>query len=219
MVLGTWGELRVGPVWQRIKAQVDTGLPLLPHVQENSAGLAFRLVGDHLDHAWIAREGHRAILSAYVADKSFGSTQNYKRLEGRLDLATSFGAHTLNLGMQGGTNLGSNLPAYETFTLGGPLRLSGYHINEFSGRSMAFGRLLYYNRAVKLPDLLGSGVYLGGSLEAGRVKDRFDATADPGTLYSASAFLAADSFMGPGYFGVGVGKGGRLNVYLILGVP
>ena len=84
---------------------------------------------------------------------------------------------------------------------------------------MAFGRLLYYNRAIKMPEILGAGVYLGGSLEAGRIKDRFAATDDPGTLYSASVFLAADSFMGPGYFGIGAGKGGRVNVYLILGVP
>ena len=29
------------------------------------------------------------------------------------------------------------MPAYESFTLGGPLRLSGYRINEFAGREFA----------------------------------------------------------------------------------
>ncbi|MGH8764272.1 MAG: patatin-like phospholipase family protein, partial [Burkholderiales bacterium] len=51
-VLGTWGEARLGPVYQHIKASVDTGSPLLPNLDENSAGIAARLVGDHLDHAW-----------------------------------------------------------------------------------------------------------------------------------------------------------------------
>ncbi len=58
------GELRIGPTWQHIKASVETGSPLLPTVSENSAGMAVRLVGDHLDHAWFARDGHRTHLTA-----------------------------------------------------------------------------------------------------------------------------------------------------------
>ena len=52
---------------------------------------------------------------------------------------------------------------------------------------------MYYNQAIKLPDLLGSGVYMGGSLEAGRVQNRFDGRPDHNTKYSASVFLAADT--------------------------
>ena len=91
------------------------------------------------------------------------------------------------------------MPAYESFTLGGPLRLSGYRVNEFSGREFAFGRLMYYNRIFPLPDLLGSGVYMGGSAEVGRIRDRFDNLPSPGTLWSGSAFLGADTFSGPAY--------------------
>jgi NTE family protein len=42
---------------------------------------------------------------------------------------------------------------------------------------------------------------------------------DTGTLYSGSVFLSADTFLGPAYFGLGVGTGGRANVYLMLGMP
>jgi NTE family protein len=219
MVLGTWGELRLGPLWQHVKAKVDTGSPLLPTLSENSAGMAFRLVGDHLDNPWFPREGHRAIVAAYAADKAFGSAKDYLRLEANLDAAASWGAHTVHAGVAGGSAFGSNMPAYDSFTLGGPLRLSGYRLGEFSGRDMAFARALYYNRAIKMPDLLGAGVFLGGSLEAGRIKNRFDGQPDDNTKYSASAFVAADSFLGPAFFGVGVAPGGRWNVYLILGAP
>jgi NTE family protein len=61
---------------------------------------------------------------------------------------------------------------------------------------MAFSRIMYYNRAFPLPDLLGSGVYAGGSLEIGRVKDSFVPPADTGKLYSGSVFLGADTFLG-----------------------
>ena len=218
MVLGTWGEIRVGPLWQHVKANVDTGSPLLPTLDENSAGMGFRLVGDHLDHAWFPREGHRAILTAYVADKAFGSTNDYKRMELDVSAATSWDAHTFNINVRGGTAFNTNMPAYDTFTLGGPLNLSGYRIGEFSGREVAFGRLLYYNRAIKLPDLLGSGVFIGGSLEAGRVTSRFDNLPAGNTKYSGSVFLAADSFLGPGFLGLGFAPS-RWNVYLLLGAP
>jgi NTE family protein len=218
-VIGTWGEVRVGPLWQHIRANVDTGSPVLPTLAQNSAGLAFRLVGDHFDHAWFPREGHRTVVSAYAADKSFGSTTNYQRLEAAIDGAKSWGAHTIHAGISGGTAFGSNMPAYDSFALGGPMRLSGYSIGEFSGRDMAFGRLMYYNRAIKMPDILGSGLYVGGSLEAGRIRNRFDGQPNDNTKYSASIFLAADSFLGPGYLGLGAAPGGRWNVFLILGAP
>jgi len=216
--LGTWGELRAGPVYRRINAQVDTGSPILPALSETSAGINLRLRGDQMDNAWFPRNGHRIVASAYVADKSLGSDNKYQRVEGLVDAATSFGAHTFNFRAAGGSDLHSNMPAYENFTLGGPLTLSGYHVGEFSGKQMAFGRLMYYNRALALPDILGSGMYVGGSLEVGRLKERIDGS-DSGTLKSASIFLGADSFMGPGYFGLGVAPGNRWTIYLLLGAP
>jgi NTE family protein len=218
-VLGTWGEARLGALWRRVDANVDTGPALLPSVKETTAGPRALLYLDRLDHAWFPREGFRATGSAYMADDAFGSDLDYKRLEGQLTAATSIGAHTLNLGVSVGTDLGTDMPAYDTFTLGGPLRLSGYRINEFSGRKMALGRLMYYNRAVPLPDILGTGIYAGASLEAGQVRSRFEVQPTSGTIWSGSAFLAADTFAGPAYFGIGMGEGGRWSVYLLLGAP
>jgi NTE family protein len=218
MVLGTWGEVRVGPLWRRVKAEVDTGSPVLPSLRETTAGVRLRLFADQRDSAHFARSGHGADVSIYVSDKGLGSDRNYRRLEGTLNGVKSWGAHTFNAAVSGGTDLGSGMPAYETFTLGGPLRLSGFRINEFSGRRMGFGRLMYYNRTRPLPDLLGSGVYAGASLEAGRVSHRFD-SLPANTVWSGSIFLGADTFLGPAYFGLGIGEGGRRSLYLMLGVP
>jgi len=218
-VLGTLGEVRIGALWQRVNAKVETGSPVLPTVKETTAGPRARLFVDQLDHAFFARSGYYAAASAYVADDSFGSDRNYKRLEGQLKGVMSWGAHTFNIAASGGTDLDTDMPAYETFTLGGPLRLSGYRIDEFAGRRMEFGRLMYYRRAVHLPDLLGSGVYVGASLEAGRMSGRFDGLPSGGTIWSGSVFLGADTFLGPAYFGLGVGEAGRFSLYLLLGVP
>jgi NTE family protein len=209
----------LGALWRKVHAKVETGSPLLPRLEENSAGIRARLVADQLDHPWFPRRGYQAELNAYRAEESFGSHRDYERYEGYVTAAKGWGAHTFQLTAAGGTDRDTDMPAYETFTLGGPLRLSGYHIDEFSGRRMAFGRLIYYNHAVKLPTILGTGVYVGGSLEVGRTTGSFSGLADTGTLWSGSVFLAADSFLGPGYLGLGFGEGGRMTLYLLLGIP
>ena len=217
--LGTWGEARVGYVWRDVHASVDIGSPLLPRLNEDTAGIRARLVVDQYDHPWFPRNGYQAELSAYTAEKSLGSDGNYQRYDGFVGAAKGWRSHTFQVTAAGGTDRNTDMPAYETFTLGGPLRLSGYHIDEFSGRRMAFGRLIYYNHAVKLPAILGSGFYVGGSLEAGRVTGDLAGTTTRGTLWSGSVFLAADSFLGPGYLGLGFGEGGRTSLYLLLGIP
>ena len=146
---------------------------------------------------------------AYAALTSLGSAQSYQKLEGAARWVKSWGNNTVQLGVQGGTDLGSNMPAYESFTLGGPLHLSGYRINEFAGREFWFARAMYYNKIFPLPDLLGSGVYLGASAETGRMSNRFDGLPSPGQLWSGSAFLGADTFVGPAFIGVGAAPAGR----------
>jgi NTE family protein len=218
-VLGTWGQLRVGPMWSRVDAHVDTGSPVLPSVKENTAGLRALMFVDQTDHAWFPTRGYGATGSAYAATTSLGSALNYQRLEGSIRGASSWDTHTLNFAVSGGTDLGSDMPPYEAFTLGGPLRLSGYRINQFAGRKFAFARAMYYHQAFALPDILGSGVYVGGSLEAGRVTDRFDNVPSEGALWSGSVFLGADTAAGPAYLGLGAGKAGHWALYLLLGAP
>jgi len=218
-VLGTWGELRVGPVWQHIDASVDTGSPVFPSVKQTSSGVQVKLFIDQLDHPWFPLDGFAAVGTAYAAMESFGSALSYQRLEGRVRGAKSWGANTLSYMATGGTDLGSNMPAYESFTLGGPLRLSGYRVNQFAGRDYAFGRLMYYNRFLPLPDILGNGVFAGASAEIGRISNRFDGLPSPGTLYSGSVFLGADTVAGPAFLGFGVGQAGNWSVYMLLGAP
>ncbi len=217
--LGTWGQLRFGPVWTRIDARVDTGSPVLPSTRQTTAGLRALLFVDQTDHAFFPTRGFSAVGSAYAAMTSLGSALNYQRLEGKARGATSWGPHTLSYFISGGTDLGSDMPAYESFTLGGPMRLSAYRVNQFAGREFAFGRLMYYKRMFPLPDILGSGIYMGGSAEVGQMKDRFDGLPSAGTLWSGSVFLGADTFAGPGYLGIGVGKDGNWSLYMLLGAP
>jgi NTE family protein len=218
-VLGTWGQVRFGPVWAKVYARVDTGSPFLPSVRQTTAGLRALLFVDQTDHAYFPTAGYGFGGTAYAAMTSFGSAENYQRLEGNARAVWSWGPNTINVAASGGTALGSDMPAYEAFSLGGPLRLSGYRINEFQGREYAFGRLMYYNRILPLPDILGSGAYLGGSAEVGKMINRFDKTTTPSTLWSTSVFLGADTFLGPAFLGFGFAGAGKWSLFLLLGAP
>jgi NTE family protein len=217
-VLGTWGQVRAGYSMSRVNARVETGSPILPSVRETTAGLRAGVFIDQTDAAWFPRSGWALTGSGYFAMDSLGSEVSYNRVEAAARAVHSWGPHTLNLSGSGGSSLGSDMPAYDSFSLGGPLHLSAYRLNEFAGRQFVFGRLMYYNRTLPLPDILGSGVYVGGSAEVGRISDRAGGLSSPGTVWSSSVFLGADTFIGPAYFGVGVGAG-RWSLYLLVGVP
>jgi NTE family protein len=217
--LGTWGQVRLGPVWTRIDASVDTGSSALPSLKETTAGMRATLFLDQNDRAFFPSGGFSMGATAYAAMESFGSAASYQRLDGFVRAATNWGPHIFYISASAGTDLGSDMPAYESFTLGGPLHLSGYRINQFAGRQFAFGRLMYYKRAVALPDILGAGIYVGGSAEIGRITDRVDGLPSPGTLWSGSVFLGADTFLGPVFFGLGSGGSSNWSLYLLLGAP
>ena len=125
----------------------------------------------------------------------------------------------MSLFASGGTDFGTDMPAYESFTLGGPLRLSGFRLNQFTGNEYAFARAMYYRTLFALPDILGSGVYAGASAEVGRIGGRSDGLPSSGTLFSGSLFLGAATFAGPAYLGVGFGNSGAFSVYMLLGAP
>jgi NTE family protein len=200
-------------VFRRVDAKVETGSPVLPGLTEDASGLSARVYTDHLDHAFFPRNGHRTVVSGYAGSEILGAARDYQRLGVNYTAVSSWGPHAFNINVAAGTSFHSNVPAYDAFSLGGPLNLSAYQLGEFAGRRMSFTRIMYYNRALPLPDLLGSGIYVGGSLEAGRIKDSFVPPADTGALYSGSIFLGADTFLGPAYFGVGVGAAaGRASI-------
>ncbi len=219
MTLGTLGVFRVGPQWTQVHARIDTGDPVLPSVHELTAGVRVAFNLDALDQAWFAQNGYNVLVTYYGATKDLGSALNYQRSEARGQYAMSWGAHTVNLHASGGTDFGTNMPAYETFALGGPLRLSAFRLNQFSGRDYVFGRAMYYNRILPLPEILGSGVFAGASAEVGNIRNRADGLPSPGTQYSGSLFLGANTVAGPGYLGVGFGNNGAFSVYLLLGAP
>lgn len=216
---GTYGVLQGGPVWRRGKLTLDTGSPFLPDDRSRMLGLRAEFVIDQLDRPWFATDGYRVEVNA-LRGRSSGDARGYfSRVEAEAVIARSLGPHVLSLGVSAGSDFDTAAPAQALFVLGGPLRLSAYDLDTFQGTRYALLRLDYRNRAVRLPSVLGSGVYLGGALEVGEMRGLLGSTDRSGRRHSASVYLAADTAFGPAYLGLGVGDGGRTTLFLVLGTP
>jgi len=214
---GQWGELRLGPVWRTVKADVSTGSAALPEVDTDASGFRIRLFADRLDQVWFPREGQRLVVSGFRSSTAMAADSSYSRGEVSFLQALSWGEHTFQAGVYGGTNFDTSLPAYEAFVLGGPFRLSAYSINQFSGQQAAFGTVRYLRRLLRAP-IEGVGGYFGASLEVGRVNKLDDGRDTTGKLQSASVFVGANTLLGPVWLGGGFASG-RQTLFLLLGLP
>ena len=78
--------------------------------------------------------------------------------------------------------------------------------------------LRYLQQLTRLPSPLGSGAYAGMSVEGGRVNKLYDGRDTTGPLWSSSAFVGANTFLGPAWLGVGFAPGGNKSMFLTIGV-
>ncbi|MDX1656476.1 MAG: patatin-like phospholipase family protein, partial [Candidatus Competibacteraceae bacterium] len=217
--LGGGSELRLGILTGQATAEVDVGTLSLPEPDFQEGAITARLRYDRLDDAFFPRSGSALSLDAYHSRTELGAGQDYTRLEARWLTAASRGRDAWHWLFWLGSGLEEELPVFDQFSLGGFLRLSGYRTDRWLGGNAGFGRLVYYRRVDTLPATAGGAVYLGSSLEAGRVwEGRFEPDDDE-WRYSASLFVGAQTFLGPLYLGYGRAVAGEDALYLYIGQP
>ena len=127
--------------------------------------------------------------------------------------AYSWGRNTLFGGVNVETTLDNNAPIQSLYRLGGFLRLSGLNQDELTGQQAGLARLIYLRQ---IKDIQFFKAYAGASLELGNVwRDSSDIFND--TIFAGSAFIGADTPIGPIYLGYGHTDTGKGSLYLFLG--
>jgi NTE family protein len=215
-----YGELRVGLMYGPRTFTLSSGPESYsPTVGKADIGaVRARMRIDQLDSIKFPRSGYAATAIVIDSRTDLGARDDYTRWEADVTSAVSFGDNTVQVALKGGGAIGSSsIPAYDEFSLGGFLLLSGYRTGQFYGESLAFGRLVYYRKVTKA--VLTEGVYAGASLEAGRVGGPLVPGSPTGVMGAGSVFLAADTPLGPVYLGYGIGEGDNRSIYFFLGRP
>jgi NTE family protein len=222
-VQGELGELRLGFFQGTLDTDARFGVltaatDLVPEYDVRQGGWVGRLVLDQLGNVNFPREGYLLRGALFVNGTDFGAEDDYRKVEANFLLPIGIKRHTLTPGFFYGESPDSRVPAFDLFKQGGFLHFSGYILDQLVGDSYYMGRLVYTYRLASLPSALGTGVYLGGSIEGGEVRGRFDPTIAEGALFCGSLFLGADTALGPFYVAYGRSWDGSGSVYVMLGV-
>jgi len=218
--LRKYGEVRFGYLAGGLNATLDTGPDALapPEGRVSQGALVMRGVVDQLDSANFPRSGYAGSAHAFASRSALGATDDYTKWDADFIGAYATGPHTLSVGLKAGGTLGNNpLPRYDLFQWGGFLQQSGYPLGALLGEQLEFGRLIYTYKLLDRRFL--EGVYVGVSLEAGRMSRPLVPGSPSGLLKSSALFLGFDTFLGPLYLGYGRAADGNQSGYLYLGRP
>jgi NTE family protein len=219
------GELRLGLVQliERTTPDVVTTALNAGDVATTvrETGLHATVVIDQLDYANFPTRGYR--FDAELAGgrrwrSGLGQRDDFTRLEAEGTAVRSWGRHTLNLYARVQRTPQGTLSALGRYTLGGFHQLSGYRSEQLDGNSVVFTRLTWYRRAEHVP-VFTRGFFAGATLEAGNAWARWSDVRADGLRSGMSAFLGADTGLGPVYFGLTYAPRGSTGLYLFVGRP
>ena len=153
-----------------------------------------------------------------AADKVLGGDYRYNRLL----LSGGYAMNFRELSVIGSANadlrVGSHeRPGVDQAYAGGFLNLSGLKPGQIYGDNSLVARLVANYRLARMNSLIGTGIYVGGSLETGNAWTGGMTWSD--LRLAGSVFLAADTALGPLYLGFGLADRGAHSFYLALGLP
>ena len=216
MQLGSYGELRLGPIVGHVEETART-TSTFPPISSDVGAARFLATIDHVDSFFFPTRGNLTSFETYLSRDSLGADDAYDKVTLRTLQAGSFRKGTLVGSLEVGTDLDSGLPLYDPFEIGGFLNLSGLRRGEKTGNVKAlFSMLNYWKLGPSSP--VGQ-FYVGGALQAGNVWPDVHVAELGDLIYSGTLFFGLDSKYTPMYLGYGLAEGGNGAVYLFLGSP
>lgn len=217
--IGVSGEVRLGLERGRNDSEVRIGDPALPRYQADYGGIHARMAYDGLDNPNFPAHGFFVNFDGLAARHMFGGNVIYDKAEVTAGMAGTAGDNTFVISGAAGTSFATALPLYRQFALGGFLSLPGLRQNQLRGDRYLALHGIYYNRIANLPTVLGRGVYIGGTLDAGNTWGVGTRLKLGDLRYGGSLFVGADTALGPFYVAIGASQGGQEAIYLFLGRP
>jgi NTE family protein len=194
---GRHTEVRAGVRSGRQQAERDIAFQELEEIPaEGYGGLSLRVTHDSRDREVLGRKGMLARVDYFRGEDELGAIGFYERLEGTVGYWLPVGENLVYLRAAGGSALDTLLPAYDTFTLGGPVSFPGLSIGELRGMSYWSAQATYLHQVAEISKLFGQSVYAGFAVTAGDMGDQIDfLSGEP--IYSGSLILSGRTPLGP----------------------
>ncbi len=207
-------ELRIG--LRRADGDTDTliGLPPTGDTSFDEGGYQLELTHDSLNSVDFPRSGYHAQLGWRANREDLGADLDYDQVHLTLSGAGTWDRYTFfGRGMYE-TTLDQNAPENALFRRGGLFELSGFLNRQLAGQHFGLLEGVFFRR---LGNITLLPIYAGFSLETGNAWDNRDAISLDNTILAGSAFLGADTILGPLYIGYGINDSNASTIYLYLG--
>lgn len=215
---GTWGALTVGFEYGFGDFTTRIGPPRLleGNAEETTFAIGFDI--DTFDSIHIPRRGVQLSVAFEDRMRILGGDTNGRSFEVGGFAAQSWGKNTVLVGGAFGTNLDDEETAADLFGFGGFLSMAGFSRDEVNGAHLTQATVMYYRQvAGHNTGLLSIPIYIGANFDVGNVWADLDDFAFRDLVYGGGLFLAAETVIGPVYFGSGLNSEGDVSVFLFLG--
>jgi NTE family protein len=216
--LSRTAQLRAGYVASERRADVQTGLTVLPEADFLDAGITFTGRYDSRDASTFATDGIAAAIEYQGMDDTLGSDRDWERIEAGFRSAIPIGKNVVWISLAGGTYLGGDLPGDRAFSLGGPRTLPAYQHDELRVREYWLAEASFLWRLKDLVPVKNQAIYGGFGLQAAGLYERVDFQVPDDEVYGASAYLAGPTPLGTFTLGVG-GTTDEWSIWISLGRP
>jgi NTE family protein len=223
--LGRTGQLRVGYVNTKRKAELQTGRSNLPEIDvefedadTRDAGITASAIYDSREREAFARKGMAAAVQYVQSDESLGAQRDWNRIEAGVRKGVPFGRNAMWISIAGGTYFGDDeLPGDRAFSLGGPRTMPAYQFDELRANEYWLADVNLLWRIANLVPVRNQELYAGFGLQAAGLYERVDLVPD-GEIYSASLTVAGPTPVGTFTLGI-AGSSDSWGFWLSLGRP
>jgi NTE family protein len=188
---------------------------LLPTVSGRYGATTWRFVLNDVDDPVIPRAGQVATFNASWLDANPGAAHSFPLADGRLLKLFRIGMpDSVYFAASGGTSFGNERIGVPPFALGASNYFAAYGQNELLTDQYYLLQTGYLRKVLKLPVLLGEGVYFNGLFEVGKTFAPPFKSQVPGDV---SASIVINTIFGPLSVGGAVGTAGHQRVFFKLG--
>ncbi len=212
-----YGEVRIGLLGGHANVNGNSGVIILDEISDTVVASTVRLRLDQLDDPIYPSKGYQLEIDGLFAFEDFGSSETFSTLELGALLPLTFGVHTLTSSLSFGSSLGTDLPFYSSFDLGGLDSFAGYAPYQLRGSYYGVGSLGYRYKLGKLPPTLGNGFFALARLDAGNAWLNEDDVRLKNLEYGGLIGLGANTLVGTCTIALGKAESTSARFYFQLG--
>jgi NTE family protein len=213
--IGTLGQATLGWRQQRRRGEIAIGIPFFDNFEVNTNGAVAEIDLDQLDQIFQPRNGW-----AFSARYFEASSGDYGKLETSVRGAKEFDRWVVQGRASFAGSPHGELPVYNAATLGGPMNMSAFAVNQLIGDDAAYAGLRLERVLAKLPLGLRGDMRLGIAAEGARIRNLYTETRRTGLQDSYAIYIGGETPFGVAFVGAAHSpSSGYSNVYMVLGTP